>query len=316
MYLRAQFNDIQTPHKQIPPIQKVSSIAIVGRPNTGKTAIFNKITDSHNDGGVVHDSPGITRDRSYKVASWNGYTFKVIDTGGMVFEESEDVFARQITEQAMIAVAEASIVFFVVDGKEGITNLDMQLTQWIRRNVRVPTYVLVNKCESETVGYKQAEEFRSLGLGKPYPVSGIHGTGLSDVLVEATEKCLQPTTEDISLRDNCTNVAIIGRPNAGKSSLFNNFCCENRSIVSDIPGTTRDAIDQIIVRRDGNDRDLIREYRVIDTAGIRKQNKIGSDSVESFMIQRCYVQYMHSYFYSRLNMSSFIELSKQSIDVM
>lgn len=259
------------------------SIAIVGRPNTGKTSIFNKLTDRHGDGGIVHDEPGVTRDRSYRAMDWNEFKFQIVDTGGIIFDEQEDdIFAKQILEQAVIAINEATIVFFVVDGIVGLTHMDTEIASYLRRHCKIPIYVLVNKCESVTAGITQTTNFYALGLGSPYPVSGIHGRGLSDILDEVTTKYF---SKDIVLTpENSTNVAIIGRPNAGKSSLFNSFCGFQRVIVSSISGTTRDSIDQLINRQKNQNETL--QYRIVDTAGIRKESKVAATGTENLTVKR------------------------------
>lgn len=171
------------------------------------------------DGAIVHDEPGITRDRTYRTGFWNDFNFQVVDTGGIVFEDTKDIFAHQITHQALLALKEASAAIFVCDGQEGLTMMDITIAEWLRKNCKVPLYLAINKCESHTVGMTQALEFWDLGLGTPYPVSGIHGNGLGDVLDEITSHDI-PKISNV-LKDNSTNVALVGRPNVGKSSLFN-----------------------------------------------------------------------------------------------
>jgi GTPase len=150
---------------------------------------------------------------------WCDYNFQIVDTGGIVFDDTADIFAEQITHQALIALAEAKAAILVCDGQEGLTQLDREIAGWLRKNNKVPVFVAVNKCESETQGACQAQEFWELGLGQPYPVSGIHGNGIGDVLDAITQNHLQKVTH--VLKENATNVALIGRPNVGKSSLFN-----------------------------------------------------------------------------------------------
>jgi GTP-binding protein len=167
----------------------------------------------------VHDESGITRDRTYRTALWCDYNYQVVDTGGIIFDDTKDIFAERITQQALIALSEAKAAILVCDGQEGLTQLDMIIADWLRKNNNVPVYVAVNKCESETQGMLQAQEFWELGLGTPYPVSGIHGNGIAELLDEITSKHLSKVTH--VLRENATNVALVGRPNVGKSSLFN-----------------------------------------------------------------------------------------------
>ena len=171
------------------------------------------------EGAIVHDEPGITRDRTYRTGSWCDYNFQVVDTGGIIFDDTGDIFAERITQQALIALAEAKAAIFVCDGQEGLTQLDGIIADWLRKHNKVPVFVAVNKCESDTQGISQAQEFWELGLGAPYPVSGIHGTGLGDLLDDITSRHMDKIIN--VLKDNATNVALVGRPNVGKSSLFN-----------------------------------------------------------------------------------------------
>jgi len=258
---------------------KLPTIAIIGRPNTGKSTIVNKLTDSYKDGAIVHDEPGITRDRTYRTGTWNSYNFQVVDTGGIVFDDTEDVFAERITSQALQALTESNAAIMVCDGKQGVTPLDTVLADWLRRNNRkIPVYLAVNKCESETQGIAQAQEFWGLGLGEPYPVSGIHGTGIGDLLDIITEKHMVKVTK--VAKEVATNVAFVGRPNVGKSSLFNRLYGADRSIVSDVAGTTRDTVDTLITRGE-------KKYRIVDTAGVRKRGKV-EYGAEFFMVNRAF----------------------------
>mmetsp|Transcript_4688 Transcript_4688/g.6157 ORF Transcript_4688/g.6157 Transcript_4688/m.6157 type:complete len:546 (-) Transcript_4688:229-1866(-) len=252
-------------------------LAVIGRPNVGKSTIVNRITAQHKAGSIIHDEAGVTRDRTYKRAFFGEYNFEVVDTGGLVFDDNpDDIFAKDILAQAMIAMEEASAILFVVDGQIGMTNLDEQIARFLRRQ-KTPAYVMVNKCESIVNGQIQAAEFWSLGLGEPFPVSGIHGNGVAEVLELACSH--MEVIEDINaIDDNTYNVAIIGRPNVGKSSMLNRILGEERAIVSDIAGTTRDTIDALVEKND-------RYYRFIDTAGIRKKKKIKYGN-EFFMINR------------------------------
>jgi GTP-binding protein len=261
---------------------KLPVIAVVGRPNTGKSTIVNKLTDSFKDGAIVHDEPGITRDRTYRLGSWQEYNFQVIDTGGIVFDDTEDEFAEQITAQALIAIDEATAVMMVVDGQTGLSTMDEALAKWLRRNCKLPVYLCVNKCESHKIGIAQAQEFWQLGMGEPWPVSGIHGTGMAEVLDEMVSKMDKITEVE---KEVATNVAFVGRPNVGKSSLFNKFTGMDRAIVSDVAGTTRDTVDSLIVRE--REDGVEKKYRIIDTAGIRKKKKVEFGS-EFFMINRAF----------------------------
>ena len=278
--LLEQFNGHDGLYDNSDPVQAslLPIIAVIGRPNTGKSTIVNRLTNSYKDGAIVHDEPGITRDRTYRSGMWNDYNFQVVDTGGIVFDDVEDIFADKITQQALLALSEATAAMMVCDGKEGVNPLDQILASWLRKNNKVPLYLAVNKCESETQGIAQAQDFWSLGLDQPYPVSGIHGTGLGDLLDEITTKHMNKVTK--VLKENATNIAFIGRPNVGKSSLFNRLLGTDRSIVSDVAGTTRDTVDAM-VERSGT------KYRIVDTAGIRKKGKI-EYGAEFFMVGRAF----------------------------
>ena len=278
--LLQQFDDTGSMFDDSPPVQasRLPIIAVIGRPNTGKSTIVNRLSNSFKDGAIVHDEPGITRDRTYRVGMWNDYNFQVVDTGGIVFDDVEDIFADKITQQALLALGEATAAMMVCDGKEGVNPLDLILADWLRKNNKIPLYLAVNKCESETQGIAQAQDFWSLGLGAPHPVSGIHGTGLGDLLDEMTVTHLKKVTK--VQKENATNIAFIGRPNVGKSSLFNRLLGVDRSIVSDIAGTTRDTVDALVHRGDTT-------YRIVDTAGVRKKGKI-EYGAEFFMVNRAF----------------------------
>ncbi|GAB4377821.1 MAG: ribosome biogenesis GTPase Der [Elainellaceae cyanobacterium] len=235
-------------------------VAIIGRPNVGKSTLVNRlagVTDA-----IVHDEPGVTRDRTYREAFWRDRDFLVVDTGGLVFDDDTE-FLPLIREQAMMALAEASAAIMVVDGQVGVTAADEAIATWLRQQ-SVPVVLAVNKCESPEQGLIQAVEFWSLGLGEPFAVSGIHGNGTGDLLDQLVSYL--PETEELEEADE-TRVAIVGRPNVGKSSLLNAFVGATRSIVSPISGTTRDAID-MVVEREGQ------QYRLVDTAGIRKKKNV------------------------------------------
>lgn len=235
-------------------------VAIIGRPNVGKSTLVNRLTGMMD--AIVHDEPGVTRDRTYRPAYWCDREFMVVDTGGLVFDD-ETEFLPMIRQQVMTALAEASVAIMVVDGREGQMDADEEIAQWLRLQ-KVPVLLAVNKCESPQLGLSQAAQFWNLGLGEPYALSGIHGNGtgelLDTMLTLLPEKGTEPEVEEIK-------VAIIGRPNVGKSSLLNAFVGEERSIVSPISGTTRDTID-MVVERDG------KTYRLIDTAGIRRKKNV------------------------------------------
>ncbi|MCY7332457.1 MAG: ribosome biogenesis GTPase Der [Pseudanabaena sp. CAN_BIN31] len=249
-------------------------VAVVGRPNVGKSTLVNRLSGEQY--AIVFDEPGVTRDRVYRDCFWGAHEFQVVDTGGLVFDD-ETEFLPMIREQAEIAIRESVAVIFVVDGLAGITDADEQLGGWLRRQ-NIPVLLAVNKCEGSKLGLSLAAEFWNLGLGEPIPMSGIHGNGTGELLDELI-KHLPPPEEVVKETDEI-KVAIIGRPNVGKSSLLNAFIGENRSIVSPISGTTRDAID-MSVERDG------KKYRLIDTAGVRRKKNIDY-GIEFFSINRAF----------------------------
>jgi GTPase len=242
------------------PTMSLPVVAIIGRPNVGKSTLVNRLAGGKD--AIVHDEPGVTRDRTYRQSYWQDREFLVVDTGGLVFDDDTE-FLPLIREQAMMALAEASAAILVVDGQAGVTGADEAIATWLRQQT-VPVLLAVNKCESPEQGLIQASEFWSLGLGEPFPVSGIHGNGTGELLDELITHL--PPTEALEETDE-VRVAIVGRPNVGKSSLLNAFVGEQRSIVSPISGTTRDAID-MVVERDGTC------YRLVDTAGIRKKKNV------------------------------------------
>ncbi len=235
-------------------------VAIIGRPNVGKSTLVNRLTQGRE--AIVHDEPGVTRDRTYQQAFWQDREFWVVDTGGLVFHEDTE-FLPLIREQAEIALSEASAAILVVDGQAGPNASDEAIATWLRQQ-SVPIFLAVNKCESVQQGLIQAAEFWGLGLGEPFPVSGIHGNGTGELLDALIETL--PPTEELPEEEEI-RIAIVGRPNVGKSSLLNSFVGTTRSIVSPISGTTRDAIDMVI-EQEGQ------RYRLIDTAGIRKKKQI------------------------------------------
>jgi GTPase len=235
-------------------------VAIVGRPNVGKSTLVNRLTGMMD--AIVHDEPGVTRDRTYRPAYWCDREYMVVDTGGLVFDD-ETEFLPMIRQQVMTALSEASVAIMVVDGREGEMDADAEIAQWLRTQ-KVPVVLAVNKCESPQLGLAQAAQFWNLGLGEPFAVSGIHGNGTGELLDQMLTHLPPPSTEP---EEEEIKVAIIGRPNVGKSSLLNAFVGEERSIVSPISGTTRDTID-MVVERDG------KRYRLIDTAGIRRKKNV------------------------------------------
>ncbi|NET48382.1 MAG: ribosome biogenesis GTPase Der [Merismopedia sp. SIO2A8] len=235
-------------------------VAIIGRPNVGKSTFVNRLAGERD--AIVHDEPGVTRDRTYKEAFWQNRDFRVVDTGGLVFDDDTE-FLPLIREQALLALSEASAAILVVDGQEGPTVADEAIAHLLRQQ-SVPVLLAVNKCESPDQGIIQAAQFWGLGLGEPFPISSIHGNGTGEVL-DALITYLPPT--DQLEETNEIRVAIVGRPNVGKSSMLNAFVGENRAIVSPISGTTRDTIDMVVKRGD-------QQYRLVDTAGIRKKKQV------------------------------------------
>lgn len=335
------------PIRRYRTLKKEPLIAILGRPNVGKSAFVNRICGTQNGGAIVADEEGITRDRTYRNANFLGENFQVVDTGGLVFDDNErTLFAKEIREQAMVAIDESSGVVLVVDGQVGMTALDQQIAEFLRKEVlskKLPVILAVNKCESETVGALNAAEFWNLGLGEPIPVSALHGVGTAEVLellfegikkeqsaalpgfgtkvqrlkeakLRKNSKKQMPGEDEIDYkmrkygigdiaqkieneyeaalaaldemeRPEEINVAIIGRPNVGKSSLLNAIFGDTRAIVSDMAGTTRDSIDAIMERPGDEEGDLPTIYRFVDTAGIRRKAKV-QYGPEFFMVNR------------------------------
>lgn len=249
---------------------KLPVVVIVGRPNVGKSTLFNRVIKKRI--AVVEDTPGITRDRLYAEAEWNGQGFTVVDTGGIVFQD-DDPLVEQIKVQAEVALAEAEVVVFVVDATTGPLAGDYELANRLR-GINCPVLLVVNKADNPSRD-DMANEFYSLGLADVWPVSGLHGRGVADVLDEVTK--LLPKTPPEEVPEEI-RVAIVGRPNVGKSSLLNAFMGEVRAIVSNIPGTTRDAIDTQLEYAG-------ERFRLIDTAGMRRRGKI-QGSVEYYMTNR------------------------------
>lgn len=238
-------------------------VAIVGRPNVGKSTLFNRLTKSRQ--AIVNEQAGTTRDRQYGKSEWLGKEFSVVDTGGWVVN-SDDVFEEEIRKQVMLAIDEADVILFVVDVMNGVTDLDMEVAEILRRS-KTPVLLVANKTDNNDLQYNAAE-FYSLGLGDPYCVSALSGSGTGDLLDLVLSKFKEETPE--ILDDDIPRFAVVGRPNAGKSSIINAFIGEDRNIVTEIAGTTRDSI-YTRYNKFGFD------FYLVDTAGIRKKNKVSED---------------------------------------
>ncbi|WP_293814183.1 ribosome biogenesis GTPase Der [uncultured Parolsenella sp.] len=248
-------------------------VAIVGRPNVGKSTLVNRIAQKKE--AIVHESRGVTRDRSYHEADWCGREFTLVDTGGIETGRSDDAFAGRIREQAEAACQEADVIIFVVDATTGVTEEDETVARILRRAGK-PVFLVANKLDNPADD-KTMWDFYALGLGEPRPISAVHGHGTGDLLDEVVAALPEPA-EEPEYPEDALRVAIIGRPNVGKSSITNRFAGKNRSIVSDVAGTTRDALDVIVERGD-------KRYRLVDTAGMRKRNLVHED-VEYYSLVR------------------------------
>lgn len=245
-------------------------IAIVGRPNVGKSTFFNKVAGRKIS--ITEDRPGVTRDRLYADSEWRGKAFTMVDTGGIELR-SEDTMWTEIKKQAEVAIDTAQVIMLFVDGREGLTTSDYDVADMLRRSKK-PVILVVNKIDEYFE--EKVFEFYSLGLGEPYPVSAEHGTGIGDVLDEAVSWFEKIDVEE----DESVKIAVVGRPNAGKSSLVNKLLGFERSIVTDIAGTTRDALDTKFTVNGKN-------YTIIDTAGIRKKSKV-EDDIEYYSVMRAF----------------------------
>lgn len=241
-------------------------VAVVGRPNVGKSTLVNRIAQGRD--AIVHESRGVTRDRSYHEADWNGVEFVLVDTGGIETGRTDDAFSGRIREQALAAVEEADAIVFVVDGRTGATEEDEAVARILRRSEK-PVFLCVNKVDDPT-NEAALWDFYSLGLDEPRALSALHGTGTGDLLDDLVDSFPEEVTHDDVYPEGTVNIAIIGRPNVGKSSLVNRIAGRTRSIVSDVAGTTRDAVD-IVVERDGV------PFRIVDTAGMRKRSVVHED---------------------------------------
>ncbi len=247
-------------------------VAVVGRPNVGKSTLFNALAGSRIS--IVKDTPGVTRDRIYADISWLNYQFTMIDTGG-IEPESDDIILASMREQAETAIMTADVILFVTDVRQGVVDADFKVADMLRRSRR-PVLLVVNKVDSFEKFMPDVYEFYNLGLGDPIPISATGKLGLGDMLDKVVEEFPQSDVEEEE--DDRPKIAVIGRPNAGKSSIINKLLGEDRVIVSPIAGTTRDAIDTT-VKRNGQ------EYVFIDTAGLRRKSKI-KEEIERFSIIR------------------------------
>ncbi|MBO5347740.1 MAG: ribosome biogenesis GTPase Der [Lachnospiraceae bacterium] len=247
-------------------------VAVVGRPNVGKSTLFNVLAGENIS--IVKDTPGITRDRIYADVTWLNHSFTLVDTGG-IEPDSSDIILSQMREQAEIAIETADVIMFMVDVKQGLVDADSKVADMLRRSHK-PVVLVVNKVDSFDKMMADVYEFYNLGIGDPHPVSSVNRMGIGDMLDEVVSYF--PEGSDEEEEDDRIKVAIVGKPNVGKSSLINKLLGENRLIVSDIAGTTRDAVDTEVTYNG-------REYVFIDTAGLRRKNKI-KEELERFMIIR------------------------------
>ncbi|MDD3204808.1 MAG: ribosome biogenesis GTPase Der [Lachnospiraceae bacterium] len=247
-------------------------VAVVGRPNVGKSTLFNALAGETIS--IVKDTPGITRDRIYADITWLDMAFTLIDTGG-IEPDSKDIILSQMREQAEIAIQTADVIMFMVDVKQGLTDSDSKVADMLRRSGK-PVVLVVNKVDDFNKFMADVYEFYNLGIGDPFPISSANRLGIGELLDEVTSKFDKESME--IEEDDRTKVAIVGKPNVGKSSIINKLVGEKRLIVSDIAGTTRDAVDTEVTFKD-------REYVFIDTAGLRKKSKI-KEELERFMIIR------------------------------
>lgn len=250
-------------------------VAVVGRPNVGKSTLFNKLIGKRLS--IVEDTPGVTRDRIYSKCEWRNREFMVVDTGG-IEPESDDVILSQMRRQAELAIQKADVIVLVTDVKCGVTANDYAVADMLQKSGK-PVVLCVNKCDSIGETPLEVYEFYNLGLGDPYPVSSVHGHGTGDMLDEIISYFPDEISDDYS--DDYIKVAVIGKPNVGKSSLINRIAGEERVIVSNIAGTTRDATDTVIENDEG-------KFVFIDTAGIRKKSKV-TEKVEHYSVLRAYM---------------------------
>ena len=248
-------------------------VAIVGRPNVGKSTLFNKLAGKRIS--IVEDTPGVTRDRVYAQAEWLNYNFTIIDTGG-IEPENNDVIIAKMRRQAQVAIETANVIIFIVDGREGLTAADKEVAQMLRKSKK-PVVLVVNKIDN----IKQENyiyEFYNLGIGEPISISASQGLGLGDMLDKLVENFKNQGNEDED--SEYIKIAFIGKPNVGKSSIINKLLGEERVIVSEIPGTTRDAIDSYLETEEG-------KFLLIDTAGVRRKSRV-KEEIEKYSVIRTY----------------------------
>ena len=259
------------------PQPQLPVISIVGRPNVGKSSLFNRILGRRV--AVVDDMAGVTRDRNYVKASWNDFEFTLVDTGGLI-PNLHEAIPEAIHDQVDIAVRESAVVLFVVELGPGVTDLDQAIARQLKRSFAKRTILVVNKAESSRAVY-EVPSYMQLGFGKPFPVSALHGKGVADLLEEAMELARENTKDGqgVTVEAEGLRVAIVGRPNAGKSSLVNKLLKQNRMIVDSKPGTTRDAIDSQL---DFGDKKVI----LVDTAGLRKKARVKKNDLEYYSNMR------------------------------
>ncbi|EPB8164742.1 ribosome biogenesis GTPase Der [Clostridium perfringens] len=248
-------------------------VAMVGRPNVGKSTLFNKLAGKRIS--IVQDTPGVTRDRVYAESEWLNRKFTMIDTGG-IEPESSDIIVKQMRRQAQIAIEMADVIVFVVDGKEGLTAADQEVAQMLRKSKK-PVVLVVNKIDRLALE-ENSYEFYNLGIGDPITISASQGLGLGDMLDEVV-KYFNDASEDEE-DDEYIRIAMIGKPNVGKSSLINRLLGEERVIVSNVPGTTRDSIDSYLETEDG-------KFILVDTAGLRRKSKV-KEEIERYSVIRTY----------------------------
>ena len=250
-------------------------VAVVGRPNVGKSTLFNKLVGKRLS--IVEDTPGVTRDRIYSKCEWRNREFMIVDTGG-IEPDSKDIILAQMRRQAQVAIEKADVIVFLTDMRCGVTADDYEVASMLQKSGK-PVILAVNKCDGIGEPPPEFYEFYNLGMGDPFPVSALHGHGSGDLLDEIFKYFPKEDTPEYD--EEYIKVAVIGKPNVGKSSLINRIAGEERAIVSDIAGTTRDATDTIIENEDG-------KYVFIDTAGIRRKSKI-TEKIEHYSVLRAYM---------------------------